>query len=137
MCHDHAFSLTTDQLSWQLSLDLGLSLALGLSTELNCVIWVQPLSQIPSTDLHCKFFDPEGGLKHKFRQQVCCIHAGCLDAALVAKVSVCAIIPASSMSGSMQLQGTCCGCRRCQRGCWSCPLHAMQPRGSSAMHCNC
>ncbi len=87
MCHDHAFSLTTDQLSWQLSLDLGLSLALGLSTELNCVIWVQPLSQIPSTDLHCKFFDPEGGLKHKFRQQVCCIHAGCLDAALVCSFS--------------------------------------------------
>ncbi len=92
MRHDHTFSLKPDQLSWQLSLATGLSLALGQLCELNCVILMRPLSQKPSTDLHCKLSDPESGLKHKSHQQVCWTHAGSLDAALLAKISACAAV---------------------------------------------
>ncbi len=58
MRHDHTFSLTPDQLSWQHSLALGSSLPVGKSCELNCAI----LMQKPSTDLHCRLVDPEPGL---------------------------------------------------------------------------
>ncbi len=47
MRHDHTFSLTPDQLSWQHSLALGSSLPVGKSCELNCAILTQPLSQNP------------------------------------------------------------------------------------------
>ena len=45
MHHYHTFSIPTDQLSWRLSLALGLSLAVGQSWALNCVILMQPLSK--------------------------------------------------------------------------------------------